>query len=272
METEENFFRKQAEQKVKNEKARAGTHIIGEEKMFATITDLYNEKLKIKDTLHQEEIDKLKSKIDKLNNDLRRFKPRELDVDFTKDWHKHIKLVHFEFFTIECLWDKYACPYCNAFESNGFLDEFRNINQTINLPPKKFHFSVFRCDYADRFLSHKDYDAYSLKMSKKGELYFYARGIGVNKFPAFDMWVYFKKGKVNMANNFDFIRKLGLGMVKKFDNEGDPFMEIQFGDFTKSVINYFKDFNIESLDMKQHKNNYQDNDPFVDKVRKKRFS
>jgi hypothetical protein len=247
-------FREDAERKMEEKKLDIGSSILDMDDMFREVTKLYSEKLEIKTQLFKKRENKFNVRIRELERVVERLTPKEVDYQFPENYGDDKEKIVVEIYTIKSLDNVHLCPYCDAFEEEGYVDLLEDLGRILNLEKAQFVFKIWEVDYAERFSNSNDHPNYSMKMSMRGKKFYYAIGWGVNKFPAIDIWVHFKKGKVKRKNQKEkeFFRIKGLGTIRRIE-DGEIVDEIQFGEFEDDLFDFLRTMdNSKMVKLPQH--------------------
>jgi len=197
----------------------------------ATMKKMFMEEAKKLKLYYEKELAKKQEIIDDL-------KPREADYIFRKDWHKKIKLITIELYTIKSK-DKVKgqCPICNKFEALGYISQLSNLYKEINLPKEKYKLEKIFTDRADRYLNDKKSKSYSNRLTSRGENHFVAKGFSIRGFPTIIINVDFIQGKKERIEPLWDIKE-GLGR-----RDG----KIYFGSFIEHIKNFLVNWDEEEL-------------------------
>jgi len=231
------------EDNVFREKRSQGTTMLSDNEILQVAKQTYNEVLRTElqntSTVYETELKKLK-------DELALYKPKQQQFTFRNGWDKDIQKIKIEFYTIKVKSIKQkvlldngeigikqvgACPICSHFREIGLEAELGNIWNDLNIPEAKLEFLPFYVDQADRFLSNKTDPNYNSRLSPNGLLWYYCKGIGIRKYPAFDLTVIFHKGNVGVDMKDKFYRRQGLGR-----RDG----RIYYLSLKEAIINFFR--------------------------------
>lgn len=247
--------------KIQEEKKIMGTDLLSDDRMLQLAKETFEGKMKVnlekmKDTYEGE--------ISKLQQDINRYKPKKPNVEFTNGWDEKVGIekidLHFFIIFTKSPNPRDQCSFCNAFEEEGHLESLGNLWKMINVPKDKYRLKIWEIDQADRYLSIQMNENYTSRLTPKGLNWYYAKGLGIQKFPAYDLFIYFKSGRFERQ---PLHRRL-QGIGKK---DGKYYL---FG-LIESMINFFKN-NFESSQLERttylHKKDSLYGDYQMDKIKK----
>jgi hypothetical protein len=223
---------------VQEEKRIKGTDLISDNRILEIAKTTFEGKMKVSldniEDFYKEQISKLKKEINK-------YKPKRSNVEFVANWDEGIDKIDLRFYTISTKSSnpRDECVICNAFEEHGFLTDLMNFWKEINVSKRKYKIKIWNVDQADRYLSRKTNEDYTERLTPEGMNWYYVKGLGIVKFPAYDLYIRFKTGKINKIPLHNRIQGIG----KK---NGEVYL---FG-VIESLINFFKD-NFESSHLEE---------------------
>lgn len=215
---------------VQKEKRIIGTDLLSADRMLQLAKETFEGKMKI--NLEQMK-EVYESKISKLEQDVEKFKPKKTTVEFSNGWHvkMDIESVNLAFFLIKTKSSdpRDQCGVCNAFEDMGYLVELENLWKLVNIPKELYKLKIWEVDQADRYLSKGINENYTSRLTPKGLNWYYCKGLGIQKFPAYDLIIHFKSGRIEKKP----LHKRLQGIGRK---DGELYV---FG-LIESMVNFFK--------------------------------
>jgi len=244
--------------KVQEEKRLKGTDLLSDDRILQLAKETFEGKMKVN---LEKMKDTYESKIFKLEQDVERYKPKKTSVEFLNNWDEKmgIESIVINFFIIltKSSNPRDQCSFCIAFEEEGYLKDLENLWKVINIPKEKYKFKIWDVDQADRYLSKRINENYTSRLTPKGLNWYYSKGLGIQKFPAYDLFIYFKSGKFEREPLHQRLQGIG----KK---DGEYYI---FG-LIESMINFFKS-NFEASQLENttflHKKNSLYTDYKIDK-------
>jgi len=260
----------QAKKDITKEQEDKGMLLMDDDEKIKYISDIYEKRLDVISVDYKKKEIELKNEIQDLKKTLERYRPKDINIYFSKDWHKNIAFIVIELYTLVTKNPlDFDCDFCEKFEDDGYIEKLKNLWKTINLTEQKYEFIIWECDYADRFLNKQFDKNYDDRITKKGYNFWYARGLGINKFPAIDVTVKYKGGlgvERENPDNEEFFRIKGLGSIKRIDGD----YQIEYGDFMNDLLLFFKDFDESVLeDLELHYKDETEHDMSIDAIRKR---
>jgi thiol-disulfide isomerase/thioredoxin len=239
------------EKNISKKKEKKGIPIIDEDEVIDLAKETYGQYLELEmekiKKKYQQKITKLKKK-NKKYKQTSKGKRKKL---FKNGWDKHIDKITLNFYTIYVKGDRGWCGFCRKFRELGLEAKLENLHKVLNIDEEKYRFKLWKVDQADRFLDKKADRHYDNRLSPEGMNWYYVKGLGIRKFPAFDLVVELMPSKTQDRKKF--LRREGIGK----DDEG----YYDFGGFLESIVKFIRYLDEEHLEnIKSHKNNiaYQD--------------
>lgn len=218
-------LRKEMDDKVKS----SDMELLSPKEVLDLAKDTYEGKLELALEMQKKDYEE---KLKDLTTELKKVKPIA-NKKFIKDWDKVIKNIRLEFFTIKVKGSRGQCPFCLAFRELGLEDELKQLHKNLNISEEKYELKIWHIDQADRYLDSESDPNYTDRLTPEGMNWYYVRGLGINKFPAFELFIIFNPNKT-LKNQF--LRRQGIG---KKDGQ------YHFEGLIEHMINY-----IRNLDMK----------------------